>query len=137
TPSGIVDQTLRRPGDRLGVSLIVNTDSYGSVGAELDGSVPILSNLSLGVGLNGGRTHFADGTRNWYHRRRWSAAGARRRGSSWCPSGAPSPTSTKTAHPSTSPPESSSRRSHPPATMRGRGGTASTARISTMARWAR
>src|SRR5213075_574879 len=67
TPSGIVDQTLRRPGDRLGVSLIVNTDSYGSVGAELDGSVPILSNLSLGVGLNGGRTHFADGTRNWYH----------------------------------------------------------------------
>src|SRR5436309_640344 len=33
-PSGIVDQSLRRPGERLGASLLVNADSYGSIGAE-------------------------------------------------------------------------------------------------------
>jgi iron complex outermembrane receptor protein len=66
-PSGIVDQSLRRPGERLGASLLVNADSYGSIGAELDGSVPVLSNLALGIGLSGGRTHFADGTTNRYH----------------------------------------------------------------------
>jgi iron complex outermembrane receptor protein len=66
-PSGIVDQTLRHPGDELGASLLVNADSYGTVGAELAGSVPVLPDLSLGAGLSGGRTHFADGTRNRYH----------------------------------------------------------------------
>ena len=42
-------------------------------------SLPLASSLSLGVGLNGGRTHFADGTRNWYHTEtligRWRPAG--------------------------------------------------------------
>ncbi len=66
-PSGIVDQSLRRPGERLGASLLVNADSYGSIGAELDGSVPVTSNLALGIGVSGGRTHFADGTTNRYH----------------------------------------------------------------------
>jgi iron complex outermembrane recepter protein len=66
-PSGIVDETLRRPSDHLGASVLANSDSYGSLGVELDGSAPLLSTLALGVGLNGGRTHFADGTRNHYH----------------------------------------------------------------------
>ncbi|GAO38423.1 putative TonB-dependent receptor [Sphingomonas changbaiensis NBRC 104936] len=66
-PSGIVDQRLRRPADRPGASVLLNTDSYGSAGVELNGSLPVLSSLSLGVGLNGGRTHFADGTSNYYH----------------------------------------------------------------------
>ena len=59
--------SLRRPGDELGASVIVNGDSYGTIGGELEASLPIGSDLALGIGLNGGRTHFADGTRNWYH----------------------------------------------------------------------
>ncbi len=66
-PSGIVDMSLRRPGDEAGASVIVSGDSYGTVSGEMSGSLPLASGLSLGVGLNGGRTHFADGTRNWYH----------------------------------------------------------------------
>ena len=66
-PSGIVDMSLRRPADEFGASVIVNTDSYGTIGGEMDASLPLMPKLSLGVGLNGGRTHFADGTRNWYH----------------------------------------------------------------------
>src|SRR5437764_14427219 len=33
-PSGIVVQSRRAPGDRLGASLLVNADSYGSVSTE-------------------------------------------------------------------------------------------------------
>ena len=66
-PSGIVDMSLRRPDDAPGASVIVSADSYGTVSGEMSGSLPLTSGLSLGVGLNGGRTHFADGTRNWYH----------------------------------------------------------------------
>ncbi|HEU4968866.1 TonB-dependent receptor [Sphingomonas sp.] len=66
-PSGIVDQRLRRPADTAGASVLVNADSYGSAGVELNASMPVLSSLSVGVGLNGGRTHFADGTSNYYH----------------------------------------------------------------------
>jgi iron complex outermembrane receptor protein len=66
-PSGIVDMSLRRPDDAPGASVIVSGDTYGTVSGELSGSLPLASGLSLGVGLNGGRTHFADGTRNWYH----------------------------------------------------------------------
>jgi len=66
-PSGIVDMSLRRPDDAPGASVIVSADSYGTGSGEMSGSLPLTSGLSLGVGLNGGRTHFADGTRNWYH----------------------------------------------------------------------
>jgi iron complex outermembrane receptor protein len=66
-PSGIVDIGLRRPADEAGASLILGTDSYGTVSAEAQGSLPVLPGLSLGLGVKGGRTHFADGTRNWYH----------------------------------------------------------------------
>src|SRR3954462_8593361 len=66
-PSGIVDQTLRRPTERSGASLLVNFDSRGGVGAELDASLPLAPTLSLGVGLNGGHTAYGDGTNNHYH----------------------------------------------------------------------
>jgi iron complex outermembrane receptor protein len=66
-PSGIVDMSLRRPGDAPGASVILSGDSYGTVSGELSGSLPLTTGLALGFGLNGGRTHFADGTRNWYH----------------------------------------------------------------------
>src|SRR6476659_492806 len=66
-PSGIVDISLRRPADEPGASVIVSGDSYGTYSGEVDGSLPLSANLGVGIGLQGGRTHFADGTRNWYH----------------------------------------------------------------------
>jgi iron complex outermembrane receptor protein len=66
-PSGIYDQTLRTPADKLGASFVGNFDTNGTWGAEIDGSVPLTSKLSLGYGLNGTRTGFADGTSNLVH----------------------------------------------------------------------
>ena len=66
-PSGIVDQSLRRPDDKAGASFVGNFDSFGTVGLELDGSVPLSSTLSLGYGLNGTHVEFPDGTNNWNH----------------------------------------------------------------------
>jgi len=66
-PSGIVDQTLRRPADKAGASAVANFDSFGTFGLEVDGSLPLGSTLSLGYGLNGTHTEFPDGTSNWNH----------------------------------------------------------------------
>jgi iron complex outermembrane receptor protein len=66
-PSGIVDQSLRRPTTASGASVILNGDSRGTAGIELDGSVPLSSTLAVRAGYNGGRTHFDDGTRNRFH----------------------------------------------------------------------
>src|SRR3954447_23425718 len=38
-PSGIVDQTLRKPGDKNGASIVTNFDHYGSLGVEVDGTI--------------------------------------------------------------------------------------------------
>lgn len=66
-PSGIVDQSLRLPGDEAGASVLLNFDSRGSLGAELDASIPLSSTLSLGIGLNPGHTVYGDGTNNHFH----------------------------------------------------------------------
>lgn len=66
-PSGIVDQSLRRPDDHSGASLVANFDSFGTIGVELDGSVPLGPTLSLGYGVNGTHVEFPDGTNNWNH----------------------------------------------------------------------
>jgi len=66
-PSGIVDFSLRRPADKLGASVILHGDSYGTLEGEVDGSVPILRTLAVGFGLQGARWHFPDGTRNYEH----------------------------------------------------------------------
>lgn len=66
-PSGVVDQTLRVPGDKAGASVVTNFDSYGSLGMEVDGSLPVSSTLSFGYGLNGTRVAFPDGTDNFNH----------------------------------------------------------------------
>src|SRR6478735_2813972 len=50
-PSGIVDQSLRRPGDKAGASAVGNWDSWGNFGLEVDGTLPISSSVSLGYGL--------------------------------------------------------------------------------------
>jgi len=67
-PSGIVDQSLRRPADKIGASIIANADSYGTTGIEADLSVPVAKTLGVQLGANSAFNHFADGTNNFYHR---------------------------------------------------------------------
>jgi iron complex outermembrane receptor protein len=66
-PSGIVDIGLRKPGDKAAASVIVNGDSYGSAGVEIDGSLPVSSTLGLAYGLVLSRVAFPDGTDNLNH----------------------------------------------------------------------
>ena len=66
-PSGIVDLSLRRPEHRAAASIVLNADSYGSYGAEVDGSLPLTPRLALGYGLSGSRIAFPDGTDNLNH----------------------------------------------------------------------
>jgi len=66
-PSGIVDLSLRRPASHAGASIVINGDSYGAFGVEIDGSLPLSRTLSLGYGVTGNRTAFPDGTDNWNH----------------------------------------------------------------------
>jgi iron complex outermembrane receptor protein len=66
-PSGIVDLSLRRPARRNGASIVINADSYSSLGLEVDGSLPLGRTLSLGYGMTANRTAFPDGTDNFNH----------------------------------------------------------------------
>jgi len=66
-PSGIVDYSLHRPENEPGASVIANFDSFGTLGVEVSGSLPITSTLSLGYGLNGTHVEFPDGTDNNNH----------------------------------------------------------------------
>ncbi|MFL6727644.1 MAG: TonB-dependent siderophore receptor [Sphingomicrobium sp.] len=66
-PSGIVDQSLRHPGDKAGASVVGNWDSWGTYGLEVDGSLPVGRQLSIGYGLNGTHLSFPDGTNNRNH----------------------------------------------------------------------
>jgi iron complex outermembrane receptor protein len=66
-PSGIVDQSLRRPGAKAGASVVANWDSWGTYGLEIDGTLPIASTLSVGYGFNGTHLSFPDGTNNRNH----------------------------------------------------------------------
>jgi len=66
-PSGIVDQRLRRPDDKVGGSIIGNIDSWGGGGVEIDGSLPIGERLGIRVGLAAGSTEFPNGTDNYNH----------------------------------------------------------------------
>jgi len=66
-PSGIVDIGLRKPGDKAAASVIINGDSFGSAGVEVDGSLPVSSTLGLAYGLVLSRVAFPDGTDNLNH----------------------------------------------------------------------
>lgn len=66
-PSGIVDIALRRPQERAAASIVVNGDSFGSYGIEVNGSLPASENLSVGYGASAGRVAFPDGTDNLNH----------------------------------------------------------------------
>lgn len=66
-PSGIVDQVLRRPESKRGASILLNGDSFGSYGLEINGSLPVNKQLSVGYGLTANRVAFPDGTDNFNH----------------------------------------------------------------------
>jgi iron complex outermembrane receptor protein len=66
-PSGIVDQTLRRPSAKNGASIVTNFDSFGSFGIEVDGTVVASDKLAVAYGATGGHVEFPDGTDNWNH----------------------------------------------------------------------
>jgi iron complex outermembrane receptor protein len=66
-PSGIVDKSLRLPEARAGASVVTNADSFGTLGLEVDGSLPISQTLSIGYGIAGNRGQRPDGTSNWSH----------------------------------------------------------------------
>ena len=63
-PSGIVDQSLRRPAPKMGGSLVVSGDSWGGYSAQLEGSIPIGDHLGVYAGFNGGAQEFPNGTNN-------------------------------------------------------------------------
>jgi len=77
-PSGIVDQSLRRPSTKGGASVVANFDSFGSFGVEVDGSLPIGPTLTIGYGLVGSHVEYPDGSDNWNHTQsvlvRWKPA---------------------------------------------------------------
>ena len=66
-PSGVVDLSLRRPADRASASIVLNGDSFGSYGIEVDGSLPLSRTLSLGYGVTGNHTGYPDGTDSLNH----------------------------------------------------------------------
>jgi iron complex outermembrane receptor protein len=66
-PSGIADYSLRLPVEKAGASAVVNADGYGTMGVEVDGSLPFTSTLTLGYGINGTHFEFGDGTNNFNH----------------------------------------------------------------------
>jgi iron complex outermembrane receptor protein len=53
-PTGIVDYTLRRPGDTRAASLLMAVDGWGSVSVEASANLPIVDGR---LGLAGGFTH--------------------------------------------------------------------------------
>ena len=63
-PSGIVDQSLRRPDKSLGGSVLIGGDSWGGHSAEIDGSIPITDTFGVHFGVNGGAQVFPNGTDN-------------------------------------------------------------------------
>src|SRR5438270_2652172 len=66
-PSGIVDIGLRKPGDKAAASVVINGDSFGTAGIEVDGSLPISLKLALAYGAALTRFAFPDGTDNINH----------------------------------------------------------------------
>lgn len=68
SPTGIVDYSFRKPGDKASLSVLVSGDTYGAVSGEFDAIAPLSSTLSLGFGGFLQRGSFVQGTDNvWHH----------------------------------------------------------------------
>lgn len=64
-PSGIVDYSLRTPGDAAGLSVLGEGESAGFYTLQLDGAAPLGKRLSLGGGIGMNRGVFPDGGANY------------------------------------------------------------------------
>lgn len=67
-PTGIVDYTLRRPGDERALNILVAGDEWSGASAEFDGTLPLIpETLSLGYGGALIREEFYNGTNADYY----------------------------------------------------------------------
>jgi iron complex outermembrane receptor protein len=67
-PTGIVDYSFRKPGDSASLSALIDANSYGAAGAEVDASLPLIDRrLSLGVGAGLYRNAFYNATDSLQH----------------------------------------------------------------------
>lgn len=54
-PTGILDYSLRVPGDAANLSTLTEANTYGNYTVQLDGSLPLEQNLSVGGGIGANR----------------------------------------------------------------------------------
>jgi len=64
-PSGIVDYSLRTPGDAAGLSVLAEGNSFGYTTLQFDGAVPLGEKVSLGGGIGYNHNMFAGGGDNY------------------------------------------------------------------------
>ncbi|WP_156255436.1 TonB-dependent receptor domain-containing protein [Sandarakinorhabdus oryzae] len=62
-PTGLVDFGFRRPGDKAAASLLLATDEWGTVNAEIDAVLPVNATLSFGLGASSRLENGLDQTR--------------------------------------------------------------------------
>jgi iron complex outermembrane receptor protein len=65
-PTGIVDYTLRRPAEKVQLSLLSGADSYENGYVEADLSLPLSATLSLGLGNATYMNSYYNGTQGFY-----------------------------------------------------------------------
>lgn len=67
-PTGVVDYSLRKPGNEAQLSTVSSVDSYGALTFEADGVLPIVKDkLSLGAGVGLYSNEFFNGTNSVQH----------------------------------------------------------------------
>jgi iron complex outermembrane recepter protein len=67
-PTGVLDYSLRTPGNAPRVSILSEGNSFGSGTFQLDGAFPLVGDkLSLGLGTGAYRNEFPDGGGNYEH----------------------------------------------------------------------
>ena len=67
-PTGIVDYSFRKPDDSAALAALIDANSYGAAGAEVDASLPLIDErLSLGVGVGLYRNAFYNATDSLQH----------------------------------------------------------------------
>jgi len=64
-PTGIVDVSLRTPGDEAALSLLADGNSWGFYTLQLDGVQPLTRSISLGGGVGFNRNVFPNGGNNY------------------------------------------------------------------------
>ncbi|HXR95453.1 MAG TPA: hypothetical protein VN718_06225 [Rhizomicrobium sp.] len=64
-PTGIVDVSLRTPGEKAGLSTYSEANSWGTYNFQLDGAMPLAEHFSLGGGVGTDHTLFPDGGANY------------------------------------------------------------------------